>query len=169
MIIRRRLAATCLLTLGLAGCAGGSWAAGPCAPVEQPPLQAGQHLIGDRAAPVPYSSTPPTSGWHASGPPPFGVATAEHPLSEPAQVSVLEAGGVVVTYRDLSAADRAALEALAHGELAGQIAVTPYDRLAPGEAALTAWGQLQRCDELDLDAVTAFVRAHADPDTPHAH
>lgn len=57
----------------------------------------GSHLLGDRQPPVPYSSTPPTSGWHASGLTPIAV----HPLSEPQQVSVLEAGAVVVTYHEL--------------------------------------------------------------------
>jgi hypothetical protein len=130
---------------------------GGCTEVVNPPLQAGSHLIGDNAPPVPYSSTPPTSGWHTSGALDVSIHGADDPLSEPEQVSVLEADGVVVTYRDLPAEDVAALEDLVRAEYDGRVAVTPYDAIEPGEVALTAWGALQRCDGLDLAAVRAFV------------
>ena len=153
-----RLAAGVALALASCGQAGGTQVA--CGPVERPQLQGGQHLIGDREPPVPYSSTPPTSGWHALGAPPFGVAGPEDPLTEPEQVSVLEAGGVVVTYHDLPAADIRLLETIAsgHPEL---VAVTPYGALEPGQVALTAWGTVQRCDRVDVDAITAFIDAHS--------
>ena len=142
-----------------------------CSAVERPPVQAGEHLIGDRAPPVPYNSSPPTSGWHASGAFAIAVQPADEPLPEPTQVSVLEAGGVVVTYRDLTDADRARLEDHARTDYAGRVAVTPYDQLEPGDVAFTAWGTLQRCDGLDLSALDAFVDAYAaeEPDVPGGH
>jgi hypothetical protein len=84
------------------------------------------------------------------------------------QVSVLEAGGVVVTYRDVPDADRTALEEHVGATYAGRVAVTPYDQLEPGQVAFTAWGTLQRCDGLDLSTLDAFVDAYADkePDVP---
>lgn len=72
-----------------------------CGPVEEPPRQSGSHLLGDQQPPVAYSSTPPTSGWHASGAFDITVQPPDDPLPEPQQVSVLEAGGVVVAYRDI--------------------------------------------------------------------
>jgi len=121
-------------------------------------------MLGDRPPPVPYASTPPTSGWHASGAFTIDVRGSSEALSEPQQVSVLEAGGVVATYRDLPEDDRGALEESATMAYPGRVAVTPYDRLEEGEVAFTAWGALQRCDGLDLDALAAFVDTYADPE-----
>lgn len=59
---------------------------------------------------MPDSSTPPTSGWHASGAFEVAVHGLGDPLAEPRQVSVLEAGGAVVAYRDLPDRERAHLE-----------------------------------------------------------
>jgi hypothetical protein len=131
-----------------------------CGEEEQPPPQAGSHLIGDAEPPVPYSSTPPTSGWHSSGALEVTVHDESDPLSEPEQVSVLEADGVVVTYRDLAEEDVAALEELVRTDYDGRVAVTPYEALEPGQVALTAWGVLLRCEGLDLDAVRRFADAH---------
>jgi hypothetical protein len=141
----------------------------PCGAIENPPQQAGSHLIGDTEPPVPYSSTPPTSGWHTSGALDVTIHTESDPLSEAAQVSVLEADGVVVTYRDLGEDDVAALEAVVRERYDGQVAVTPYDRLEPGQVAFTAWGALQLCDGLDLDALEAFAQDHLGDDVTPGH
>ncbi len=128
--------------------------------MEQVPIQGGSHLIGDQEPPVDYNSTPPTSGWHTSGLA-LTVAGEDDPLTEPEQVSVLEAGGVVVSYRGLRPEDVRALEAAVAPRFADRVAVTPYDQIDNGEVALAAWGRLQRCQELDLGALNAFVTAHA--------
>lgn len=168
-----------LLVLVLAGCSGaiGDERAAPgrtaaCGPVEQVPVQGGAHLIGDQQPPVPYTSTPPTSGWHSSGAFEIAVSDPDDPLPEPRQVSVLEAGGVVVTYRGLTDADRERLEAhVAGGPLAGRVAVTPYEALDEGAVVFTGWGVHQRCDALDLDALDAFAATYAapEPDVPGTH
>lgn len=144
---------------------------GSCAPEELPRQQLGSHLIGDRRPPVPYSSTPPTSGWHASGSFAIGISPPDQPLSEAQQVSVLEVGGVVVTYHQLPEVDRRQLEAHVRDRFPDRVAVTSYDKLGPGQVAFTAWGVLQRCDTLDLSVLESFVAAHAaaDPATPGAH
>ncbi len=144
---------------------------GACERVEQPPLQAGQHLIGDQGTPAPYSSSPPTSGWHASGAFELGVQDPDDPLPEPKQVSVLEAGGVVVTYHDLPDEDRKDLEEHARADHDGRVAVTAYDQLDPGHVAFSAWGAVQHCEGLDLSALDAFVAAYAEeqPDVPGKH
>lgn len=170
----RQLAAVVAAGLLLSACGGGdagTAAAAPppatraCAAVEFPPLQFGSHLLGDNEPPVPFSSTPPTSGWHTSGAVPQGVVT--DPLSEPAQVSVLEAGGVVVTYADLPEDDVQTLIRATEGRHAGIVVVTPYDGLADGEVAFTSWGAVQRCDGLDEAALDAYVAAYGSEITPH--
>lgn len=142
-----------------------------CGPVEEPPRQSGSHLLGDQQPPVAYSSTPPTSGWHASGAFDITVQPPDDPLPEPQQVSVLEAGGVVVAYRDIGDEQRTRLEQHVRAHHEGTVAVTPYEELEPGHVAFTAWGTLQRCEGVDLAALDAFTAAHAanDPDDPGAH
>jgi hypothetical protein len=157
-----------LLGLLAAGCGGdggaatadGGGATAHCGPVETIPIQGEGHLVGDQDPPVAYSSTPPTSGWHASGDVAFTVY--DDPLREPEQVTVLELGGVVISYHDLEDAAVTQLRDLVTGELDGQAALTPYDALEPGKVALTAWGTLQTCDAVDPAAITAFVAAHAE-------
>jgi hypothetical protein len=141
-----------------------------CTDEETVPVQGGEHLIGDQEPPVPYSTTPPTSGWHASGA--FQIEVFDEPLSEPRQVSVLEAGGAVVSHHELDDADRSAIEDLVRADFDGRAAVTPYDALEPGQVALTAWSTIQICDGVDLEVIAAFIGAHAqdDPDEPgHGH
>ena len=156
-----------LLVVGLlAGCttarqdAGTPTATARCEEPEVPQLQFGSHLLGDAEPPVPYSSSPPTSGWHAAGAIPIGVGE----LTEPQQVSVLESGAVVISHGALPAGDRAMLQDLAAGPYDGRVAVTPYDGLPEAEVVLAGWGVLQRCDGLDVDAVEAFVATYADED-----
>ena len=135
-----------------------------CAEPEFPQLQFGSHLLGDTPPPLPYSSSPPTSGWHASGAIPITIAT----LSEPQQVSVLEVGAVVVSHDGLSSADQAALEQHVTDRYSTRVAVTPYPALGEQAVVFAAWGVLQRCDALDLVALDTFIDVYAaeEPDVP---
>lgn len=143
-----------------------------CDAVEHPPQQAGSHLLGDQEPPVAYSSTPPTSGWHSSGAFDVAVQAPDDPLTEPEQVSVLEAGGVVVTYGSLPDDAIDELAEKVRDRYDGRVAVTPYDELDNGEVAFAAWTTLQRCDGVDLAALDQFV-AEFGPDESvepgHAH
>lgn len=139
----------------------GPTATAACGAVQTFPVQGEGHLVGNQEPPVPYNSTPPTSGWHASRDVPIVVTDEAQPLSEPEQVTVLELGGVVVAHGDLPDADRAALERLVTENYQGQAALTAYDRLDAGEVALTAWTVLQRCDAVDVGAVEGFVEFYA--------
>jgi Protein of unknown function (DUF3105) len=129
-------------------------------------MQTGLHLIGDREPPVPYSSTPPTSGWHRSGV--GGPGVAGEPLSEPVQVGLLEEGLVVVTHGALAADAESELSrfAAAHPET---VAVTPYAGLADGRVAAAGWGVLQRCDGVDVDALERFTAFYAGQGPAEAH
>lgn len=166
----RALAAGIAVALLLSGCGDDgdrrSAAYGPGAPppdgcgeVERPPEQSGGHLIGDATPPVPYSSTPPTSGWHASGFPERGVHDEAGALSEPEQVTILELGGIVITWNGLDAQARAALEELIAPQ-AEVVAGTPYGKLPEGQLAVAAWGVLQRCGAVDTEAIQEFIDEH---------
>lgn len=133
-------------------------AAADCDPLQRPRLQEGSHLLGDEAPPVPYSSSPPTSGWHASGRP-LDPGTYLEEVSGPQQVRVLEQGGIVLSYDPSLPPDRVdALQRLPTE--VERLVVTPYaDADAP--VVLTAWGVLQRCASVDATDVDAFREAHA--------
>jgi hypothetical protein len=132
-----------------------------CGPAETIPIQGEGHLVGDQEPPVPYNSVPPTSGWHTSGDVEFTVYGPEDALTEPEQVTVLELGGVLISYAGLPEEEVAALAQLVTDQHAGKTALTPYDQLEAGEIALTAWGKVQRCDAVDEAAISAFVEAYA--------
>lgn len=136
-----------------------------CGEVEFPAVQFGSHLLGDNQPPVPYSSTPPTSGWHSSGAVPEGVFT--RPLPEPAQVSVLEAGGVVVTHNGLTEEALASLTATVTQRYGDRVVLTPYEKIPDGSTAFTSWGAVQICDGVDLEALAAYTDAYASAISPH--
>lgn len=181
-MIRRRSGVTSAVVASamlLAGCGGeGTTGAAPtpappsptaatgCHDPIEPPLQDGSHLIGDAAPPVQYSSTPPTSGWHASGTPRTGVIPPDDPLTDPELVLAIEVGQVVAAYDpDRLPADAIErLEELASDTYRDRLTVTPYTG-AERRLTLVAWGVLQPCAALDVAALDAFVAEHAEPDT----
>ncbi|MPZ73338.1 MAG: DUF3105 domain-containing protein [Nitriliruptorales bacterium] len=131
-----------------------------CDPVEKVAIQGEGHLVGDQEPPVPYNSTPPTSGWHVSGDVPIEVAPDSKPLSEPQQVTVLELGGIVVSFRQLPAEELASLSDFLTEHFDGQVALTRYTKLEPGAVVLTGWGVLQRCTGVDEQAIVEFIEEH---------
>jgi hypothetical protein len=162
-----RVVVVVVALLLLSGCEDGEPSAeattGPaatdaCGDVETFPIQGEGHLVGNQEPPVPYNSTPPTSGWHTSTDVPIMVMPVSDPLTEPEQVTVLERGGVVVTHGDLPDAQRERLAQLLSDQYSGQAALTAYDQLDDGSITLSAWGVLQRCDDVDPGAVETFIR-----------
>ena len=133
-----------------------------CSAPDMPQLQGGNHLIGDQQPPVPYTSVPPTSGWHSSGSLEVTVQPAGDPLNEAEQVSALEAGAVVVSHNGLGEEAVASIREFVTGKYPGRVAVTEYSKLDPGSVAFTAWGVRQVCDAVDLAALDAFVQTYAD-------
>lgn len=137
---------------------GTSTAAGPggCGEVEYPTVQLSSHLVGDAEPPGPFSSVPPTSGWHTTTVPAAGLAT--EPVRDAAIVSALE-NGIVVLAIAPDTFDAVAPDVL--DELVAQfpdrLLVTAYPTPMATPVALLTWGRLQRCDAVDPSAVTTFV------------
>ncbi len=146
-------------------------AAAACGEVQLPPRQEGSHLIGDAEPPVPYSSTPGTSGWHAGGAPRTGVFGTEDALTETQLVLALEVGQVVAAYDPtrVSDADVALLaEIAARPDVAGKLTVTPFtERPMATALTLNAWGTQQGCDRVDEAAILGFVETYAEGGPGH--
>lgn len=157
----RATVAGCLLLLAScsAGSTGDPLAAANCEPVERPQVQEGSHLIGDQEPPVPYTSSPPTSGWHSSGRP-LDPGTYVEEVSGPEQVRVLEQGGIVVSHDPALPADQLDRIQRLPSRVEGNIVVTPRED-APAPVTLAAWGVLQHCQDVTAEEVAAFHDAHA--------
>jgi hypothetical protein len=164
--MRAAVAATCA-ALALGACGAGERAQAPAAPtttpalasaacprIEQPPIQTGSHLIGDAEPPIPYSSVPPSSGWHATSVPTAGIHADG--LSDPQIVSLLEAGVVVVAYHPDAAPDPDLTRRLVD-QFPQILAFTTYPAAMPTPVALVTWGRIARCSEIDPTAITEFV------------
>ncbi len=109
-----------------------------------------QHLLPGAPAPS-YATDPPTSGPHDAGDPVAGLQP--EPLAGPVQVTVLEAGGIVVQFRpDLDVEDRKQVVSLA-GE---KVVVAPNPSL-PAPVVATAWRRKLACEALDLSAIRNFI------------
>lgn len=148
-------------SLLLVGCGGGSATGGgdegACGPDTEEPLDPGsvQHLLP--GAPEPrYATDPPTSGPHFAGGAPQGAQ--DEPVARPAQVALLEQGGVMLQHDDVTPADLRRLRTLSER----QVVVAPNPGLTSPVVA-TAWRHRLACDGASgraLDALAAFVDAH---------
>lgn len=113
-------------------------------------------------AAVEYETSPPAGGAH--NPSPLGAGTLSEPLSDdPNQpnnvyraVHSLEHGYVIVWHDGLDEQTRRELETALRGER--KVIVAPYPPLEePNTIALTSWGQLQYCQEVDTEVIGEFV------------
>lgn len=130
-----------------------------CAAGRLPRLQAGTHLLGDTAPPVPWSSTPATSGWHASGDP--SIADAPDPIADADLVAQLERGRVAALHGPgLPPDDVARLDELAATAHDGRLVVRAYAGELDAPLVLVGWGVLQSCEALDEAALTDFVLSY---------
>lgn len=153
---RSRLLAALAPVLVAVACSsdGGSGASGCAEPVQEPPDPGLLlHVLPD--AEVQYSTNPPTSGPHLSGPLPTGVLYEEQP--GPVQVAMLEQGWVLVQYDpSIDGAQKEFLEGLA----GDQVVVAPNSTMDDPVVA-TAWRWKLSCESVDADALDRFIADRA--------
>ena len=109
-----------------------------------------------------YKSTPATSGWHY-GPPQAPTRWGVHDefVSDEILLQNLVQGGVGLHY---NCPDGCPEIVAVFTELAGRyakIVVSPYPGMDT-KISLTAWTFIDQMDELDLERIELFVRAHHD-------
>lgn len=131
---------------------------GACTAIEEVDVElSGQHRDQDFSA-ADYPTNPPSGGDHNPTPIQAGNFYDEPPRLGEA-VHLLEHGAVIGWTNDLSSADREAVE-----EAFNEVFQDGYYQLAVVENpeldvpfALSAWGALQKCDQVDTEVIRPFV------------
>ena len=131
---------------------GASMAEAGCGDVESPEELEAEH-IDDGSVYEEYNSTPPTSGPHWQTPAAAGFFAETQPLSQ--VVHNLEHGQIVVYYQDLDDELSTQLEAYV-GDSQGAILAHPAPEGVDGQMVMTAWTQLQTCDQISSAALDSF-------------
>lgn len=121
----------------------------------------GQHVPEGQA--VQYNSVPPVGGAHWPSPASWGASPTQ--LPDERVVHNLEHGGVVIDYNAIGAEDFTKLKSLLstyprdrYNEV--KLVIQPYDKIAPGTIALTAWGWREILGAYDEQAIRSFLDAH---------
>ncbi len=132
---------------------------GTCGTVQSFAVQGRDHIARGESHP-PYSSNPPTSGWHWDTPLDWRVYTVQQVQEQ--LVHNLEHGGIVIQYKNLSGDELQRVTDLVRRDNYHTI-LAPYPGL-PGDnkIALTAWTKLQYCSGVDENAIRAFTNAFRD-------
>lgn len=133
--------------------------AAACSPIQVFPTLSQDHIAPNQSHP-PYSSNPPTSGWHWATPQDWGVYTT--PQAQEQLLHDLEHGGIVIQYNNLSSAEVQQLTDLVNRDNHHMI-LAPYPGLPSDvRVALTAWDHLQTCTGVNVPAVQAFINGLRD-------
>jgi hypothetical protein len=137
--------------VSLSGCGGKNNADSGCGQPFREPLNPNslQHVIDP--ASVTFTTDPPTSGPHLFTLPPRGLV--DRALLPAEQVTVLEAGDVLVQYRE--AADAAAARALSQTG----VTIAPNVTLTKRVVA-TAWTYKLECSGVDQPSLQRFIASH---------
>jgi len=124
-----------------------------------PILQSVSHVPEGKK--VGYSDAPPTSGEHWSRPASCGFYTED--LPDERIVHNLEHGNIVVSYNFTNPAQVTALRQVLDGvrQFDDWGVARSYDKIADGQVALAAWGQLHRMDGVRPGEIGPFFEAFA--------
>ena len=135
----------------LAGCGGKNNAGSGCGQPFREPLNANslQHIIDPKSAK--FDTDPPTSGPHLFSSTARGLVDRQ--LLPAEQVTILEAGDVLVQYRD--ATDAGAVQTLRQTS----VTIAPNSTLKTRVVA-TAWTYKLECATIDEPALQKFIAAH---------
>lgn len=130
-----------------------------CSDIQTFPTQSRDHIQPNQPHP-PYSSNPPTSGWHWDTPQDWGIYTT--PQVQEQLVHNLEHGGIVVQYNDLTTLDAQRLTDFVKQD-DHHVILAPYPGLPKDvRVAFTAWDHLQTCNGVDASALRSFINAFRD-------
>lgn len=120
-----------------------------------------------------YKTTPPTSGTHwgaPAAPATWGIKETE--LADEVTTHNLEHGGIVISYKALTAEQVDQLKtlvALLRQNGFNKIILQPYSKMNDARIAVSAWQWQLKLPTYDDVGIVKFVRAHYEgPDAPEA-
>lgn len=117
------------------------------------PEQSRDHIAPGQSHP-PYSSNPPTSGWHYAEPASWGYYNDE--LPDELVVHNLEHGGIWITYKSLD--DTAVIDQLVALSRRYRTKVIVTLRAKnDSRIAVAAWGHLMKLEQYDERAIVDFI------------
>lgn len=126
-------------------------------------IQGAEHVGTGQPHPS-YNTTPPTSGWHYSGPgapAPWGIH--QEPIPDEVQVHNLEHGGIMVQYKcdrqEASCQELVKQLERIVGRYRSKVILAPYPSMQ-SLVALTAWGQIRTLEAVDEKTILAFIEAY---------
>jgi hypothetical protein len=124
-----------------------------CGAVESFPMEGREHeQPGD--PPTKYNTNPPTSGKHYPTPANWGYFKDQIP--DDVLVHNLEHGGVWISYRNISSAQKSVLEDIAREHLAGVI-VTPRPA-DDAPVAMATWQHSRKCNKVDRIVIDDYIK-----------
>ncbi len=120
--------------------------------------QSRDHIVIGQPHP-PYSSNPPTSGWHYPQPADWGYYAEE--LPDELVVHNLEHGGIWLSYR--RADDTELIDQLVSlsRRYRSKVIITPRSR-NDSRLAVAAWGHLMKLDRYDEPTIVNFINRFKD-------
>ncbi|HYC79421.1 MAG TPA: DUF3105 domain-containing protein [Candidatus Binatia bacterium] len=120
--------------------------------------QGAEHIAEGTTEHPPYSSNPPTSGWHWPSPAAWGVYKSA--LPDERFVHNLEHGGIWISYKpSVDAETIAKLEDFA--QRYRKVIVAPREA-NDSNIALAAWEYLEKMDVYDENTILNFIEAYYD-------
>jgi len=122
-------------------------------PGEAMAIQPAKHIETGAEHP-PYSSNPPTSGWHYAGAASWGSYDKE--LLDEQVIHNLEHDGVWISYKDIDEETKTKLEEITESN--PKIILTPRSK-NDAPIALASWGRLLNLEEFDEVAIMNFIKA----------
>lgn len=128
------------------------------------PVLGREHVAVGQSHP-PYNSDPPTSGPHYASLIDWGVYT--EPISPEQQVHQLEHGGVLVQYKCQDCPELVERLKQIVGRYGERVILAPYPSME-SKLALSAWGRLDKLQELDEGRIVRFIEAYRGKTGPEA-
>ena len=126
----------------------------------------GREHIPEGGSHPPYSSSPPTSGWHLDRWAPWGIKT--EPLPPELFIHNMEHGGVILHYRcpDGCPEEVEKMRKIVQDSRIDELILMPNPDME-SRFALTAWNWLLTMEEYDDDRAREFVNSHLNsPNAP---
>lgn len=129
-----------------------------CTEVIEPPIQKAVE-VGDGEEHPEYSSNPPTSGWHHRSPIPPALYYV--PAPPEAMVAAMAKGDVIMWHTGLTYEETQDLHGLfIYFEDEAITGTSGEDLGLKDPIVMTAWGKLQRCEEISGEAIATFFETY---------